>query len=398
VFVTKLNTTGSALDYSTFLGGSTTDQGEGIALGGDGSAYVTGRTASTAYPTTAGAFDESYNGGTHDAFATKLNPTGSALDYSTYLGSTANEFGLAIDVDGQGRAHLTGTTASPGYPTTAGAFDQTFNIGFDAFATRLDTTGATLSYSTFLGGNAVDEGHGIAVDAAGDIYVAGLTESSNYPTTPGAFQTSGGGGQNREAFATKLDEGGPAAPACSDGADNDADGQTDFPADPGCESATDDSESPDPPPPPQCSDGEDNDADGQTDFPNDTGCASPQDTSEAPKNACSDGVDNDGDGHVDSRPIRSATTGSTTMATARPTTRPTRAAPRWPTTTRRTRSATTGSTTTGTARPTSRAIRAAALPRTTTRAIPRSRCSSSSWTPKEAPGRPLDREWSARRR
>jgi Beta-propeller repeat len=294
VFVTKLDPTGSALGYSTFLGGSTTDQGWGIALDGQGSAYVAGLTNSTAYPTTAGAFDGSFNGGNSDAFATKLDPSGSALGYSTYLGGAQTDEALAVDVDGQGSAHLTGSTASPAYPTTPGAFDQTHSLGIEAFATRLDPAGAALSYSTLLGGNAGDEGSGVAVDAAGDIYVAGLTESSNYPTTPGAFQTTGGGAQNREAFATKLDEGGVAAAACSDGADNDGDGQTDFPADTGCASPGDASEAPKN----ACSDAVDNDGDGQVDHPADPGCASPADNNETnPK--CDDGLDNDGDGAVD---------------------------------------------------------------------------------------------------
>jgi hypothetical protein len=141
-FVTKLNASGSALAYSTFLGGTTGgDAGHGIAVR-DGKAYVTGRTSSADYPTTAGAFDTSFNGGRTDAFVTKLNASGSALAYSTFLGGTSSENvdeGGDIAVDGMGRAYVTGYTDSADYPTTTDAFDTTYNGGTDAFVTKLPT-------------------------------------------------------------------------------------------------------------------------------------------------------------------------------------------------------------------------------------------------------------------
>jgi len=136
-FVTKLNAAGSALTYSTFLGGTDGDQGEGIAVR-EGRAYVTGRTSSGTYPTTRGAFDRTFNG-SFDAFVTKLNAAGSALAYSTFLGGSKFDQGLGIAVDREGRAYVTGDILSSNYPATRGAFDRTFNGDDDAFVTKLPT-------------------------------------------------------------------------------------------------------------------------------------------------------------------------------------------------------------------------------------------------------------------
>jgi hypothetical protein len=162
------------------------------------------------FPTTAGAF-QTFNAGrlVPDAFVTKLNPTGSALVYSTYLGGSDGDNGSGIVVDATGNAYVTGTTVSTNFPTTAGAF-QTFNAGrLDAFVTKLNPTGSALVYSTYLGSSGNDNGFGIAVDATGNAYVTGQTvASTNFPTTLGAFQTTSGGGQ--DAFVTKLNPTGSA--------------------------------------------------------------------------------------------------------------------------------------------------------------------------------------------
>jgi hypothetical protein len=203
-FVTKLNASGSQLVYSTFLGGTSQDLGFGIAVQ-EGRAYVTGKTFSTDYPTTTGAYDITFNGGVNDgdAFVTKLNASGSALIYSTFLGGTnISESGLGIAVDGTGSAYVTGLTSSADYPTTTGAFDTTHNGGFgDAFVTKLNASGSALAYSTFLGGASFDQGSAIAV-RGGKAYVTGSTDSDNYPTTTGAFDTTYNG--NSDAFVTKL--------------------------------------------------------------------------------------------------------------------------------------------------------------------------------------------------
>jgi hypothetical protein len=206
-FVTKLNATGSALVYSTYLGGTANEFGLGIAVDSAGNAYVTGDTDSTGFPTTAGALDTTQNG-SYDAFVTKLNATGSALVYSTYLGGSTTDIGTGIAVDSAGAAYVTGETLSSDLPTTAAAFDTTQNGGDDAFVTKLDATGSALVYSSYLGGSASDQGFGIAVDSAGAAYVAGATLSSDLPTTAGAFDTTFNGGH--DVFVTKLDATGSA--------------------------------------------------------------------------------------------------------------------------------------------------------------------------------------------
>ena len=153
-----------------------------------------GHTHSTDFPTTTGAFQTTYGGGNGDAFVTKLNPTGTALVYSTYLGGTGNDYGYGIAVDTAGNAYVTGYTASTDFPTTPGAFQTTYGGGNDdAFVTKLNPTGTALVYSTYLGGTDSDIGNGIAVDTAGNAYVTGYTASTDFPTTPGAFQTTFGG-------------------------------------------------------------------------------------------------------------------------------------------------------------------------------------------------------------
>ncbi len=206
-FVTKLNPAGSALVYSTYLGGTGDDQGKGIAVDRAGSAYVTGRTSGS-FPTTAGASQTTFGGGGIDAFVTKLNPAGSALVYSTYLGGVGNDEGFGIAVDRAGSAYVTGNT-SGSFPTTVGASQTTFGGGSsDAFVTKLNPAGSARVYSTYLGGTGGDRGKGIAVDRAGSAYVTGFT-SGSFPTTAGASQTTFGGGSS-DAFVTKLNRKGSA--------------------------------------------------------------------------------------------------------------------------------------------------------------------------------------------
>src|SRR5882762_7564910 len=173
------------LSYSTYVGGSGNDVGRGIAVDAEGSAYIVGVTDSIDFPTTPGALQPQVVSGGNHLFVTKLNPTGSALVYSTYLGgSNPNDRPFSIAVDANGSAYLTGSTFSADFPATAGAFQPTFegpSGTTDAFVTKLDPTGSALVYSTYLGGSAVpdsfDRGTGIAVDVAGNAYVAGATTS-----------------------------------------------------------------------------------------------------------------------------------------------------------------------------------------------------------------------------
>ena len=211
--MTKLNPAGSALVYSTFLGGFDTDSGTAIAVDTFGSAYVTGFTGSINFPTTVSAFDTTHNAVgefvTFDAFVTKLNLSGSALDYSTFLGSTGPEIAEGIAVDTSGSAYVTGSTSSPNFPTTVGAFDTTANIvvGSDVFVTKFNPSGSALVYSTFLGGTELDQGNDIAVDSTGSAYVTGFTLSPNFPTTADAFDTTH---SSSEVFVTKFNPSGSA--------------------------------------------------------------------------------------------------------------------------------------------------------------------------------------------
>ena len=209
-FVTKLNAAGSALLYSTYLGGSSQDSGTAIAVDSSGSAYVTGFTTSSNFPTTPGAFQTSLLGAA-DAYVTKLNAKGSALLYSTYLGGTRdgfNDSGSGIAVDASGNAYVTGGTDSSNFPTTAGAFQTTLRGSSNAFVSKLNAAGSALVYSTYLGGSGADAGNSLVIDAQDDAYITGLAGSSDFPTTPGAFQTTYGG--NGDVFVTKLNPAGSA--------------------------------------------------------------------------------------------------------------------------------------------------------------------------------------------
>ena len=212
-YVTKLNVAGSAIIYSTYLGGSDREEAIDLAVDSDGNAYVTGNTGSNDFPTV-NAFQSTFSGGAAsgfgDAFVSKLNPDGSALVYSTYLGGNALDLGNGIAVDSGGNAYVTGSTASTNFPT-ANAFQGTFAGGFafgDAFVTKFNPAGSALVYSTYLGGSSEDNGRAVAVDSAGNAYVAGRAGASSFPTTAGAFQTTYRGGG--DAFVTKFNPAGSA--------------------------------------------------------------------------------------------------------------------------------------------------------------------------------------------
>lgn len=153
IFVAKVSASGSSLLYMTYLGGSGSDVGNGIKVDGAGNAYVTGYTQSSRWAT-AGAYDPSFNG-IRDAFVAKLNPSGSALIYATYLGGAASDAANAIAIDSAGNAYVTGQTASGGW-ATAGAYQSLYNEGFDGFVAKINPSGGSLGYVTYLGGTGND--------------------------------------------------------------------------------------------------------------------------------------------------------------------------------------------------------------------------------------------------
>ncbi|MCB0057865.1 MAG: hypothetical protein KDE45_12605, partial [Caldilineaceae bacterium] len=192
-FVVRLNAAGNALDYATFLGGSSNDSGDGLALDATGRAIVTGFTGSSDFPITPSAFDPSYSGGYADAFVVRLNAAGSDLDFATFLGGSDSDSGRDLALDTAGRATVMGYTLSSDFPTTPGAFDTSHNGGADVFVVRLNSAGSALDYATFLGGGRTDSGADLALDAAGRATIMGSTQSSDFPITFGAFDTSPNG-------------------------------------------------------------------------------------------------------------------------------------------------------------------------------------------------------------
>ncbi len=235
-FVSKISADGSTLLYSTYLGGKNTDVANAIAVDDSGDAYVTGTTNSPDFPVTPGAWNTICGGDgecgaslnlngflVFNAFVTKLNAEGSALVYSGFLGTYQNDVGTAVALDGNGNAYVTGQTGPqaavtvalippaepPGpFPTTAGALQSNFGGVADAFVTKVSASGSSLAYSTFLGGSDEDIGYGIAADGSGNAYVTGLTYSTTtdvppFPITSGALQkTNAGAG---DAFLVKID-------------------------------------------------------------------------------------------------------------------------------------------------------------------------------------------------
>jgi uncharacterized protein (TIGR03437 family) len=228
-FVAKLNSAGSAIVYATFFGGSDNDVGTAIAVDPQGNAYIGGVTSSTNFPVSPGAAQSAFGGNQGqaefqygDGFVVKLNPAGDRVVYSTYLGGRQTDFLLGLAVDSQGSAYVTGGTTSTNFPTTAGSFQPAYKgLGGetrlpagDAFVTKLAPNGQSFAFSTFLGGTRDDRAVSIAVDAAGKVWVAGHTLSTDFPTTGDAFQRTHAGQPPNDqlfigdAFLTQIDAAG----------------------------------------------------------------------------------------------------------------------------------------------------------------------------------------------
>ena len=200
VFVAKVAANGTSLLYATFLGGRDEEEGYALAVDPQGRAVVTGYTLSPDFPIVLPALDTTSAGG--DAFLVRLGPGGDTLEVSTYFGGSSFDEATGIALGGDGSVYLVGETLSSDFPTTPGAFDRSDRGGWDAFAARIAPAGTSLVYSTYLAGVFYDAANGVAVDPAGSAVVVGTTLSTDFPATPGAFQTLLRG--DRDAFVTKL--------------------------------------------------------------------------------------------------------------------------------------------------------------------------------------------------
>ena len=202
VFVSKLSSDLRSLLASTFIGGSSYDYARAITIDSSGNIYVAGFTYSSDYPTTGGAYDSSYNGGCDDVFVSKLSSDLGSLLASTFIGGGGGDDAYAITINSSGNVYVAGSTYSSDYPTTADAYDSSFNGGRDVFVSKLSSDLGNLSASTFIGGSSGDDARAITINSSGNVYVAGSTYSSDYPTTADAYDSSFNGG--RDVFVSKL--------------------------------------------------------------------------------------------------------------------------------------------------------------------------------------------------
>src|SRR6185503_19575728 len=223
-FLTKFNSTGSSLVYSTFMTGSSPvaqSYGYGVGLDSSNNAYVVGA-ASGGFPVTAGAYQRVMKG-TWDGFVTKVNSAGSGLRFSTLLGGTNNEIVIGVAVTPSGVAYVIGGTASSDFPTTMTGFQRVLRGASDYFVAKLASSGDALSYSTYLGGSGTDADttpfifpfakSRITLGPFENAYVTGTTNSKDFPTTPGAFLTTNAAGDH-DVFAAQI------APSCALNAGN----------------------------------------------------------------------------------------------------------------------------------------------------------------------------------
>lgn len=199
-FALKLAASGGSLEYSTLIEG-TSVLALALAVDRNGALYVCGEAGAT-FPTTPGAYDTSFNGFV-DGFLLKLNPQGSDVEFSTFLGGLDIDQPWGIVLEPNGAAWMCGRTVSPDFPVTANAWDPSLGGFSDGWLARISPDGSTLAYSTFLGGSGAESAFELARDAAGDLYVTGWTASADFPVTPGAFQTSYAG-TNADAFVSKF--------------------------------------------------------------------------------------------------------------------------------------------------------------------------------------------------
>ena len=188
-FISKLDATGGILEYSTYFGGTAQDITDDIAVDSEGCAYVTGYATSPDFPTTSGAFDTSFNGGGLDSFITKLNPSGSGLVYSSFIGGSSWDSGSGITIDQYDCAYLTGMTYSSDFPRTDGAYNNISSFD-NIYVIKMNYLGNGLEYSSQIGGSGNEYQGGITLDSSCNAYIVGNTTSVDFPTTPGAYDLS----------------------------------------------------------------------------------------------------------------------------------------------------------------------------------------------------------------
>ncbi len=205
-FVTKISPDGSALIYSTYLGGSGDDYGWGIAVDSAGNAHVTGDTPSRDFPVFKALQPTFHEGANFNTFVSEINADGSALIYSTYWGGSGGEGGSRVAVDPAGNTYIGGYTFSPDFPTV-NAIQPIYAGNVDAYLTKLTADGQTVIYSTFLGGSGFEYGWDVAVDSAGNAYMTGFTQSTDFPTAHALQPTNHGGS---DAFVAKINASGNA--------------------------------------------------------------------------------------------------------------------------------------------------------------------------------------------
>ena len=206
--LSKLNPAGTGLVYSTFIGGSSYpgDFSEGLALDSGGNAYVTGYTYSHDFPITAGAFQATNKGaasGNSTAFVAKVNPSGTGLVYSTYLGGSGGDDAYSVALDQSLNLYVAGTTVSTDFPVTAGSYQPATKGSSDAYFVELNPSGSSELYGTYFGGSGSDVAYQVALDPLGNVYLAGYTSSSDFPVTPGAFETNYNS-QHNTAFVAEF--------------------------------------------------------------------------------------------------------------------------------------------------------------------------------------------------
>jgi hypothetical protein len=207
-WVAKLNKTGSALVYSTYLGGSALEFVADLTVDRSGSAYIPGDTNSEDFPTTPGAFQPTFGGGDSDGYVTKRSPSGTRAVYSTYLGGSGPDAAGSVRVNRDGIAHVPGITGSADFPVTPGAFQPSYGGGpTDAYLVLLNRSGSQVKFGSYLGGSGEDgsSGAGSWLDGKGNYFIPGFTDSTDFPVTPGAFQTENGGAF--DVFLVKVDLG-----------------------------------------------------------------------------------------------------------------------------------------------------------------------------------------------